>query len=332
MADHGGSLERARRLFPAAPEPWLDLSTGINPHTYPHRPISATALSCLPEPADTARLAATAARAYGAPSAENVIAAPGTQILLPLVMSLLPAGRAAVLSPTYAEHARTAALARHWVEETTRFDDLAEANLAIVVNPNNPDGRVTARRDLVDLARGLRQRGGLLVVDEAFMEVGPRQESLAGDVGELPVVVLRSFGKFFGLAGLRLGFAIASRAIASQLSARLGPWAVSGTAIEIGMQALADFEWQERMRARLQTESQRLDELIQASELTVCGGTSLFRYVRHPEAARIFDILGGQGILARAFERDPQALRFGLPGTEAAWHRLSRALAHTRLT
>jgi cobalamin biosynthesis protein CobC len=139
--------------------------------------------------------------------------------------------------------------------------------------------------------------------------------------------VLRSFGKFFGLAGVRLGFAIASEEIAEGLEARLGPWAVSGPALELGNRALADSEWQTGMRERLQKESQRLDELIQRSGLNVSGGTSLFCFVRHPEARRVFDTLGRQGVLIRAFDNDPETLRFGLPGDEDEWTRVEQALA-----
>lgn len=326
VTDHGGSLEHARGLFPDAPLPWIDLSTGINPHSYPHPPISATVLSRLPEPAETARLAGIAAKAYGAPSPAHVVPAPGTQILLPLVMELVPRGRAAVLSPTYAEHARAAALVGHRVHETADFGDLAAADIAVAVNPNNPDGRIMPRVDLIELARTLGKRGGLLVVDEAFMEVGLAAESLAGEVEGLPVVVLRSFGKFFGLAGVRLGFALAAQATAARLAARLGPWAVSGPALEIGIAALADRDWQAAMRGRLEKESQRLDDLIRNAGLTLCGGAALFRLARHGRAAELFAVLGAHGILVRRFERDAALLRFGLPGDEAAWTRLRVAL------
>ena len=170
-------------LFPGAPEPWIDLSTGINPHSYPLFPLPATALTRLPEPADVARLAAVAAHAYGAASEKNVVAAPGTQILLPLVAALVKPGRAAVLAPTYAEHARAAGLAGHAVIETDSVDALAEADLAVIVNPNNPDGRTVERSRLLDLAGILRRKGGLLVVDEAFMDVGARGASLGGRRG-----------------------------------------------------------------------------------------------------------------------------------------------------
>lgn len=330
MTDHGGSLDAARKLFPAAPEPWIDLSTGINPHSYPLLDLPQAALTRLPEPGRIAALCDVAARAYGAPSAANVAAAPGTQLLLPQVMRLVPPGRATVLSPTYAEHARAAALAGHAVSETQRFDDLASASLAIVVNPNNPDGRVLSRAALLDLAAALRRRGGLLVVDEAFMDVGPVEESLAGDVEAGGIVVLKSFGKFFGLAGLRLGFAIGSAETARVLAADLGPWAVSGPALEYGTTALADREWQAAMRARLGAGAAQLDTLLAKHGVAVSGGTSLFRFVEHGQAAAIFAALGLAGVLVRRFERLPNHLRFGLPASDREFARLAGALTEWR--
>ncbi|MBN9241570.1 MAG: threonine-phosphate decarboxylase [Mesorhizobium sp.] len=325
--DHGGSLGRARALFPHAPEPFVDLSTGINPHSYPLFSLPATALTRLPEAARQDELAAIAASAYGAPSPAHVAPAPGTQILLPRVAALVRPGRAVVLGPTYAEHARAAALAGHAVSETADFEALADADLAIVVNPNNPDGRVVPRRHLLELAGRLKAKGGLLVVDEAFMDVGPADESLAGDVEHGGTVVLRSFGKFFGLAGLRLGFALAETDIAARLTRDFGPWAVAGPALEYGIAALADHDWQQAMRERLVAEAVRLDRLLARFGVPVAGGTSLFRFVAFAGAASLFAALGERGILLRHFEARPDVLRCGLPGNDEEWRRLEAALA-----
>lgn len=326
VVDHGGSLTRARALFPDAPLPWLDLSTGINPHSYPLRDLPATAFSALPETARLDALRRVAVTFYGAPAPHNVTAAPGTQILLPLVMELVAPGRAAVLAPTYAEHARAARIAGHAVTETADFATLADGDIAVVVNPNNPDGRVVSRAALVDLAGRLAAKGGLLVVDEAFMEVGPQAESVSGDAGRPGLVVLRSFGKFFGLAGLRLGFALAEPATAARLAARLGPWAVSGPALECGIAALADSDWQAAMRRRLESEAARLDALLTRHGLDVAGGTPLYRFVRTGRARALFEGLGRAGILIRNFDAMPDALRFGLPESDHAFARLETAL------
>jgi cobalamin biosynthetic protein CobC len=327
VVDHGGSLGRARALFPYAPQPFVDLSTGINPHSYPFFELPATALSRLPEAARVRDLADVAASAYGAPSAANVVAAPGTQILLPRVASLVSPGKALVLEPTYAEHRRAAAIAGHVAMEVDDFDALAGADLAIVVNPNNPDGRIVERKKLLALAEKLRARGGLLVVDEAFMDVGPLGESLAGDVEQGGIVVLRSFGKFFGLAGLRLGFALADALTVERLEAQFGPWAVAGPALEYGIRALADSGWQAEMRRRLARDAARLDALFGRFGVAVAGGTTLFRYIRLADAAGLFSVLGERGILLRHFSGRPEVLRAGLPGEGEEWQRLESALA-----
>jgi cobalamin biosynthetic protein CobC len=326
VVDHGGSLARARASFPHAREPWIDLSTGINPHSYPFFDLPATAFTRLPETSRAVELAAIAARTYGAPAGANVVPAPGTQILLPRVGALVPAGRARVLSPTYAEHRRAAALAGHDVSEVTDFDGLFEADLAILVNPNNPDGRIVDRTRLLDLAEVMRRKGGLLVVDEAFMDVGPAAESVAGDVEQGGLIVLRSFGKFFGLAGLRLGFAIAAEPLARQLEGGLGPWAVAGPALEYGIAALADTTWQNDMRERLEREARVLDGLFARYRLPVSGGTSLFRFLRTTAAAEVFELFGRHGILIRNFADRPHELRIGLPEGALEMSRIEQAL------
>ncbi len=314
-------------MFPGAPEPFIDLSTGINPNFYPVPQLPADVFARLPEPAETDRLAAIAAKSYGAPSPDCVVAAPGTQILLAPVASLVPPGRAAVFGPTYGEFSRAAALAGHEVAEVRDVSQLLDAALAVVVNPNNPDGRVFGKNELLDLANGRRFRGGLLVVDEAFMDVGPDGASLCGEVGRGGIVVLRSLGKFFGLAGVRLGFAVATPAIAARLAATLGPWAVSGPAIAIGRRVLADGAWIPAMRERLEGDARRLDAVLTNADMDIVGGTSLFRLVHTPAADRLFHHLGRAGILVRRFPEHPDWLRFGLPGNDVAWDRLRRALA-----
>ncbi|MGI2034734.1 threonine-phosphate decarboxylase CobD [Rhizobium panacihumi] len=328
--DHGGNLAGASARFPNAPKPWIDLSTGINPHAYPHSDIASTAFSRLPEPSALQELKAGAAAVYGAPSAQNVAAAPGTQILLPLLVeaafggSMPPGAKAAILSPTYAEHARMARLAGFDLTETRNFENLFAADLALVVNPNNPDGRLIERHDLLRLAAHMAAKGGLVVVDEAFMDVMPAGHSVAGDIGP-GLAVLRSFGKFYGLAGLRLGFALASLEDARRIEARLGPWAISGPALTVATRALADSNWQNTMRQTLQAEAARLNDMLTEAGLDVVGGTTLFRLVRHHQAAILFEQLGEAGILVRPFTERPHDMRFGLPCGEG-WERLQKLL------
>jgi cobalamin biosynthesis protein CobC len=323
---HGGDLGAARRLFPGAPEPFIDLSTGINPHPYPVPRLATELFARLPAPADALALARAAADAYGAPSAAHVVPVPGTQLALPMLARLVSPGRAAVLAPGYGEHGRAAELAGHEVKAVRGLADCADATLMMLGNPNNPDGRLFARADLLALAADLRRRGGLLVVDEAFMDVAPPGSSLAPDVAGGDIVVLRSFGKFFGLAGLRLGFVLAAPPWSRRIAATLGPWAVSGPAVAVGTQALADTAWIARTRGRLEGSMQRLDGLLSDLALPIVGGTSLFRLVRTPAAHALFRHLGQAGIWVRTFADQPNWLRLGVPPNEAAWKRLKTAL------
>jgi cobalamin biosynthesis protein CobC len=197
----------------------------------------------------------------------------------------------------------------------------------MVANPNNPDGRLFARTRLLEIATELRKQGGLLVVDEAFMDVEPPDESLAGDVAGGNVVVLRSFGKFFGLPGLRLGFALAAPPLARRLSAVLGPWPVSTPAPTVGAAALADTAWIERTRKRLAKAAASLDAVLVEAGLDIIGGTDLFRLVQSEAAAALFQHLGRAGFYVRTFPDRPTWLRFGLPAHPSVWKRLKTALA-----
>jgi len=323
---HGGDLGAARKLFPGAPEPFLDLSTGINPNPYPIPKLPPDVFTSLPQPEALARLATIAAEAYGAPSPAHVVVAPGSQILVAQTAFLLARGRASILAPTYSEHGRVAELAGHNVVEVADIGQLADARIAIVVNPNNPDGRTLAKDTLLALADRLRRRGGLLLVDEAFMEVGPEGASLGDHVEEGNIVVLRSLGKFYGLPGLRLSFALAAPEIAARIATALGPWPVSSAALAIGAAALADSPWREKTRASLAAAALKFDASLVKAGLEVIGGTPLFRLVRTKEAAQFFQHLGENGILVRRFAEHPSWLRFGLPGSEGEWQRLADAL------
>ena len=315
-------------MFPDAPEPWIDLSTGINPHSYPHSPVPASAFARLPEPDVAGELKQLAAAHFGAPSARHVTLSPGTQMLMPLLAQIAlsrGAKNGSVLSPAYAEHARTARMAGLTVTEVENLGDLSASGYAVVVNPNNPDGRVTDRQALLSLAHSMRRKNGLLVVDEAFVEAGGT-ESLADAADHDALVVLRSFGKFYGMAGVRLGFAIAHPDTAAALEARLGPWAVSGPALHIATEALADDEWRSSMRLQLTKEARRMNDLLKKAGLEIAGGTSLFTLVRDKRATALFGHLGQRGILVRIFDERPSDMRFGLPGSEAEWQRLEEAL------
>jgi cobalamin biosynthetic protein CobC len=314
---HGGDLGAVRVRHPEAPLPWIDLSTGINPLPYPVAGLPADCWSRLPShEADRALIAAAAAR-YGTDEAA-IVAATGTQALIQILPRLVGRSRVAILGPTYGEHELCWRRHGHDVAVVPRLADAAGADVVVVVNPDNPTGRLLDHEAL----RAVNAR--LLVVDEAFIDRLPADASLAGDLPE-NAVVLRSFGKTYGLAGLRLGFAIASAPLAARLRDELGPWAVSGPALAIGSRALADGTWLTAAATRLDRDAKRLDSLLVAAEFTILGGTPLFRLGSHPEARQIVERLGRHGIHVRAFGAQPTWLRFGLPG-EDGFSRLAAAL------
>ncbi|MCC7252918.1 threonine-phosphate decarboxylase CobD [Hyphomicrobium sp.] len=325
---HGGDLDAARMRFPGAPEPWIDLSTGINPCPYPLPELAGDAWQRLPQKSDEWTLRQVAACRYRAEGPENVVCAPGTQALIQVLPRLVRPTHVAIVGPTYAEHAVAWQREGHDVVEIPYIEAAGVADVVVVVNPNNPTGRVTDTGRLRELAASLHARGSLLVVDEAFVDVMPDQVSL---VPCLPpaTVVLRSFGKMYGLAGARLGFAIAHEALAERLRQALGPWAVAGPALAIGAAALADERWLSAARERLIADSRRLDAVLAASGCDILGGTSLFRLAAHPRASQLADVLGCHGIHVRRFSYAPTWLRLGLPGSEMAWQRLGLALAGT---
>lgn len=320
---HGGDLATATALFPEAPEPWIDLSTGINPIPYPVPALPLSLWQRLPGKADEATLLNAARKAYQVPEGAGIVAAPGTQILIEL-LPRLAAGAVAVLGPTYAEHALAWRKAGAEVREIATLDEAGDARVVVLVNPNNPDGRVVGRGTLASLARRLAERGGLLIIDEAFVDFTPG-DSL---IPELPssTLVLRSFGKTYGLAGLRLGFAVAEPHLTDALCTALGPWSVAGPALHIGALALADRAWLDAAAGARAADAIRLDALL-APLGRVVGGTALYRMLATPDAPALFAHLGRHGIYVRRFQNAASWLRFGLPGDAAGWERLAAALA-----
>lgn len=281
----------------------------------------------MPSRSETDALLDAARKAYGVPDGADIAAAAGTQALIQLLPYLAAHGPVAIVGPTYGEHAQAWRNAGHPV---VAIDDLAacpeSAFHAVVVNPNNPDGRVTDRAALTRLAAQLKRRGGWLVVDEAFADVDPAI-STVGLCLDWPVVILRSFGKFYGLAGLRLGFAIGEPDIVARISAALGPWPCSGPALLIGAAALGDQPWADRTRGRLEQQARKLDQVLAKAGFAVAGGTALFRLARHPDAPRLHAALARRQIWCRSFDWADDLLRFGLPADAAGLDRLAVALS-----
>jgi cobalamin biosynthetic protein CobC len=309
---HGGRLGAAQACFPQAPRPWLDLSTGINPRAYPLAPFRPEALKRLPDPAALARAEAAAARVFGV-TRDRVAATSGGEGALRLLPWLLERRRVAIAADTYGGHEEAWRAAG---AQVVRDPEAADA--WVVVNPNNPDGAVTSSAAILHSANRR-----WTIVDEAFADAHPEVSVAAQAGGRL--VVLRSFGKFYGLPGLRLGFVLAAPELIAKIRLAQGDWPVGPEAIAVASHAYADEAWASRTRTRLAAGAARLDRLLTRAGLEILGGTSLFRLARSPAAAHVFLQLARAGVRCRPFD-DPARLRFGLPSACREWARLTSAL------
>ena len=304
--DHGGGVDAAVKRWGGVRSDWLDLSTGINPRPYPVPAFDDDVWTALPDAGAFAALEGAARDFWHVPESAAVLAASGASALIALIPTLVSAGRVAIIGPTYNEYGRAFRTYGWEVGE-------GSPDAVVVVHPNNPDGRLQPVPEAT-----------LRVIDESFCDVCPdeSQIALADQAG---VLVLKSFGKFWGLAGMRLGFAIGDSALVERLAAMVGPWAVSGPALRVGATALADRVWADETRLRLVADAARLDLLMQRAGAEVVGGTTLFRLYDVGDAAAWQERLARYRILGRLFPYSQRWLRFGLPDG-AGWDRLEAAL------
>ena len=354
MLEHGGRLlEFAARIgIPA--EQWLDLSTGINPRGYPVPPVPAEAWRRLPEEEDG--LARVAADYYRAPPATAVLPIAGTQAaiqalprVLPHLLPRLQAGAAssgpplqiAVANLTYNEYAHVWRKAGHTVTAHVHLqlaDAADRADVVILCQPNNPSGECIEPTRVEQMTRTLARRSRWLLIDEAYADAAPETSVLPHIAAEdWPcVIVLRSLGKFFGLAGARAGFAISAPEVIAALRDELGPWPLSGPARVAALHALRNTAWQIEARRFLHDMTQQLDACLVARLGVTPSGTALFRWFAFDEANALHEHLARLGILVRMFaapcsalpsdHRGLPSLRIGLPADETQLARLDRAL------
>ena len=307
--DHGGGLDAAVARFGGDRADWIDLSTGINPVPYPLGEIPAEAWTALPDAAATERLIRAARAFWQVPEGAGIVPAPGASALIARMPDLTGARRVAIPGPTYNEHA--AAFRARGAEVIAGTDP--GADLAVLVHPNNPDGRLWPAPD------------GPAVIDESFCDLCPA-DSHVGLATRPGVILLKSFGKFWGLAGLRLGLAIGRPETLAALPDLLGPWPVSGPALAIGARALEDTPWAETTRDRLASDARRLDALMTAAGARVVGGTTLFRLYEVADAEAAQTHLARHRIWSRIFPYSRTWLRLGLPAPDG-WDRLEAALS-----
>jgi len=321
MLEHGGNLDQAMAEYGHRRPDWLDLSTGINPHPFPVPPIPPARWHRLPEPDHGLTQAAT--DYYGS---DAVMPVPGSQAAIQALPGIVGGRQVGILWPTYGEHA--AAWQHHNPVKVSpaTLESAAEClDTLVVVNPNNPTGERIGRARLMHCHARLAERGGTLIVDEAFADTDPT-DSVSDLSGRPGLIVLRSLGKFFGLAGARVGFLLGPEPVRDAMAERLGPWCLGGPAQFAATTALLDLDWQDTMRVQLQEVSARLDTLLMAHGAPARHGCALFRWVPTPDARLWQTHFARSAVWVRAFDM-PTALRFGLPADNTGWARLDAALA-----
>jgi cobalamin biosynthetic protein CobC len=320
---HGGRLREAMAAFPDAPRPWLDLSTGINPEPWSGQRAPVDALRRLPDPHELAELEAVAARAFGVADAGRVVATSGAEAALRLLPGLIGGGEVALLAPIYGGHTETWAVSAPGLVVSLDDPRAGSADVLVLVNPNNPDGRRIEREALAALAAERSDAGRWTVVDESFGEVAP--ELSVADLEIDRLVTLRSFGKFYGLPGARLGFLIGNKIFAREFRVLLGDWPVGADALAMGLEAYADDAWRTQTRTWLATQAGAVDAVLAKVALKPLGGCDLFRWVETPDAHGLFSRLCAHGVLTRPFADRLDRLRIGLPSCNE-FNRFKRTL------
>lgn len=322
MLEHGGRLRAAALRYGIPESDWLELSTGINPNGWPVPTLPAEIWQRLPQ--DDDGLLVAAQEYYGT---TELLAVAGSQAAIQALPTLRKHSRVALLATSYAEHAHAWQRQGHEVVGVSADEILQiEADVKVIVNPNNPTGKLFSREELLELHARQSAHGGWLLVDEAFMDATP-EHGLASLSPRPGLIVLRSLGKFFGLAGARVGFVLAEPILLRELAEALGPWPIAAPSRHVAMLALRDRDWQYATRASLPKASQRLAALLSAHGLVPDGGSTLFQWLCCENAASVHEQLAQQGVLTRLFER---SLRFGLPRDDAEWAKLEQTLSKVK--
>ncbi|MHB8346036.1 MAG: threonine-phosphate decarboxylase CobD [Acidiferrobacterales bacterium] len=322
MLEHGGGIIAASGQYGIPIGDWLDLSTGINPNSWPVPEIPAALWRRLPEHEDG--LIQAAAGYY---QSRSLLPVAGSQAAIQIVPRLRGCCRVGVLAPSYSEHQYAWSCAGHSVVNIAAGEinaAIAELDVLVLCNPNNPTAVAFPAETLLSWHAKLASKGGWLVVDEAFIDATP-ELSVARHAGKDGLIVLRSMGKFFGLAGIRTGFVFAWPQLLNAVQNQSGPWAISGPARWIASLALQDRKWQVSARESLAQSSAKLQTLLSRYDLAPAGSTLLFSWIMTEQAAVVHEMLARQGILTRYFAA-PSSIRFGLPGSETERQRLEDVL------
>jgi len=322
LLKHGGRLREAAEHYQIPLSDWIDLSTGINPNGYPIPNIPSALWQRLPEDQDD--LIATAQRYY---QCASLLAVAGSQAAIQSLPLLRPQGKVGFIQPSYAEHAYAWKKAGHHIinlEPDTINQHIKQLNVLVLVNPNNPSAQIFTHEQCLSWLAQLNTHNGWLIIDEAFIDATP-ELSLSHLAPLKGLIILRSIGKFFGLAGIRSGFVLAEPAILNELAEHLGPWTISNPSRFMTQHALQNTSWQQTTRGNINKQSLRLQQLLQQYQLAITGSNPLFQWIKTQQASHIHQQLAQQAVFTRLFTH-PSSIRFGLPANELEWTHLEKAL------
>ncbi len=325
MLNHGGQLQRMQAKYPAQTH-WVDASTGIAPWSWPVPHIPASVWQRLPESQQP--LATAAARFYlgNSVSADEIrhrfLPVAGSQVAIEQIPLCVAVDAVALPLLGYGEHRQHWQEAGHCIHHYQTFAELiallaaGHVSHAVVINPNNPTGEQWSSEQIAQCL-GLLPEGGLLIVDEAFAELdGITALALgSGTYAREKLVVLRSVGKFFGMAGLRLGFVIAPDFVRRILHRRLPLWGISHPALWCGEKMLLDDAWHAGQRARICHARDQLHEFLQRYSWpeSVCiqpGPLFISLFTTDDILQSVYETCAANGLLLRYFQ--PQKGIFGL--------------------
>ena len=333
---HGGIKESDLRAFGLRLEDCLDFSASVSPLGPPEGvwdAINAVDLAAYPDPHCLALTEAIAAHHSGdGVTTEHVIVGNGsTEIIHLLTRAYIETAAAAsrsalLLTPTYGEYDGAVRICGGRVETLTatrcsrgfswdvgtagQLISAEEPALTFVCNPNNPTGALCSLTELATLAEAVSGVGGLLVIDEAYINLSDRRAEChaVGMAAQHPaVVVLRSMTKDYALTALRLGYAIAAPPVIARLEALQPDWSVNGLAQAAGMVALDAAGYLERARQAVSASRECIVERLEGLGIKCYPAAANFVLAQVGDAPSVRDALARQGLFVR------DCTSFGLP-------------------
>lgn len=315
---HGGNIADAVNRYGIRERDIVDFSSNISPLG----PSSAAIRSAKKALAygdrypdqSLSELRRTIARYFGI-KPEHIVCGNGSTALIHLVPQIYRPKRVLIPVPTFTEYAAAALKAGAEVvpyqlkeKDGFRVDPIEMAfafkgiDMAFLCNPNNPTGRVVQKNEMMEIVQYALQEKVTLVVDEAFMDFVESETIVKDAVQTSHVICIRAFSKFFGMPGLRVGYAVCGEEIASVLNAGSEPWPVNIPAQFAAIAALNDWGHIKRTLKIVTRERERLLaelRILPGVEPFPCAANFILIKFTTADGRSLTQALGLRGILVR---------------------------------